>query len=45
MTMESNKTINSTPFCHPELVSRSEKGVHDIMNRIIIVTDAEMNSA
>ena len=28
-------TINSTPFCHSELVSESEKGVQDVKNRII----------
>ena len=31
---ESRITINSTPFCHSELVSESEKGVQDVKNRI-----------
>ena len=57
MTVERYKTTNSSPFCHPELVSGSKNGmleVIEVINRIVIVTDvltrkshpdAEINSA
>ena len=40
-----NNNVSTSPWCHPELVSGSKNGMLDVINRVLIVADAEINSA